>query len=63
MQKGDFQDDDYYAVKNLDSIADGNLHREKRLGVQNGQKSSKGGPKLIEQIRTIKKSPFPYNPE
>ncbi|RYO90674.1 hypothetical protein DL762_002557 [Monosporascus cannonballus] len=37
IKEGVFHDDDYHAVKNLDSIEDGNLHRQKQASLHNGQ--------------------------
>ncbi|RYP62004.1 hypothetical protein DL771_009915 [Monosporascus sp. 5C6A] len=40
IKEGVFHDDDYYAVKNLDTIEDGNLHRQKQASLHNGQSNS-----------------------
>ncbi|RYP53825.1 hypothetical protein DL768_001276 [Monosporascus sp. mg162] len=36
IKEGVFHDDDYHAVKNLDTIEDGNLHRQKQASLHNG---------------------------
>ncbi|RYP72570.1 hypothetical protein DL770_007950 [Monosporascus sp. CRB-9-2] len=35
IKEGVFHDDDYHAVKNLDTIEDGNLHRQKQASLHN----------------------------
>ncbi|RYP57681.1 hypothetical protein DL769_009336 [Monosporascus sp. CRB-8-3] len=40
IKEGVFHDDDYHAVKNLDTIEDGNLHRQKQTSLHNGQSNS-----------------------
>ncbi|RYP17047.1 hypothetical protein DL765_004746 [Monosporascus sp. GIB2] len=40
IKEGVFHDDDYHAVKDLDSIEDGNLHRQKQAILHNGQSNS-----------------------
>ncbi|RYP28176.1 hypothetical protein DL767_007324 [Monosporascus sp. MG133] len=40
IKEGVFHDDDYHAVKNLDTIEDGNLHRQKQASLHNGHSNS-----------------------
>ncbi|KAK7750535.1 hypothetical protein SLS62_007511 [Diatrype stigma] len=63
IKDGLFHDDDYQAVQNLDTIADGNLHRENRARGHNGQSSSKAGFRPDELPRSVRRPVPTYDPE
>jgi hypothetical protein len=62
IRDGQFKDDDYSAVRNLDTIAGGNLHRQNRERRREGEQGLFGGSARPKDSQISNRPAVLYDP-